>query len=327
VFGWTLGGLALTAPALGAPPALGNKGAPAVKLGAPPDMKTEAKVNGYITLMNAESGPLFEERANWVSKLADSKAGPTCKEPSPVSLLRGVDNSSLETYAGYKKQLLLAPKLPSDEAALVMVEALQDLVKPSMDAAPYFTNPTLSKDRCAKSKALHPIVMADWDKYIAAHERLRAFVDKFTDDRDLRELQTTEKKYGKKYRWEFARLVLGAKNLIRTISVQTHKPDPDTAPIKDSLLAFSQVVDESKSLMNNDPAAKTGEPYPPGFSLTILDSTPIFVHEVQRYIDTAENKTAKNRIPALKGEWDNVVSNYNKMIEQMNGVMFDSKQK
>jgi hypothetical protein len=306
--------------------AASSKPAPAKKPPPAPDAKTEAKVSLYITIMNKESEAIFEERGEWLRKVRDPKAGPTCKEQS-LNLSRNVGRDEAETYAEYKKKLLAKPKLEADAAALKMVEALEDLRKPTEEGAPYFFRKDLEKSRCAKTKELFPILMAGWNKYAEGYEALREFVDKFTDERDAREVESTAKKYGKRHRYHFARLVTETKALLRTMAVQARKSDPDPAPVQEKLASLSGIVDEAKSLITKDNDAKKGDSYPPGLSLLLFDSMPGFQKTVKTYLDTVNAKTAKNRTSALKSDWERVVRDYNKMIDQMNGVQFGSGQK
>jgi hypothetical protein len=59
----------------------------------------------------------------------------------------------------------------------------------------------------------------------------------------------------------------------------------------------------------------------------LSDSIPDFQRSVARYIATLDNKTAKNRVPQAKSDWEYVIANYNKVVDQMNGVRFDKNQK
>jgi len=298
--------------------------APAAKLPPPPDAKTNAKVNAYIEMMNRESARLFDERASWLSQV-DAKAGPTCKEQNLG--LNGIDSGAEARYAGYKKTALAKPKLEIDEAALKMIAALEALRTPAEKDVRTFSNPDLKAEKCKRSKELFPLLLANWNQYAEGHEVMRTFVDKFTDERDLREVESTAKKYGKRYRYHFARIVNETKALLRTIAAEAHKPDPTSAPIVEKLTPFTALIDESRQMLDNDPAAKKGHPYPPGLVLLLTDSMPRFQKAVARYIATLDNQAARNRVAQAKSDWGYVVDCYNKVVDQMNGVRFDNSQK
>src|SRR5262245_47644780 len=166
-------------PASAAPKA----GAPAAKLPPAPDAKTNAKVNAYIEMMNRESSRLLEERARWLSEV-DPKVGPTCKEQNLG--LNGIDSGAQARYAGYKKTALAKPKLEVDDAALKMIEALEALRTPAEKDVFTFSNPNLKAEKCKRSKELFPVLLSNWDQYAQGNDVMRAFVDKFTDERDLR---------------------------------------------------------------------------------------------------------------------------------------------
>jgi len=295
-----------------------------VKAPPPPDAKTNAKVNGYIEMMNRESSSLFEQRSRWLSEV-DPKVGPTCKEQNLG--LNGIDSGAEARYAGYKKTVLAKPKLEIDDAALKMVEALEALRKPAEKDVFTFTNPALKAEKCKRSKELFPILLANWNQYSQGYEVMRPFVDKFTDERDQREIESTAKKYGKRYRYHFALIVNASKSLLATIAAEAHKPEPSTAPIIEKLSPFNALIDESKQMMDSDPAAKKGDPYPSGLTLMMHDSMPRFQKSVSRYIETLDNKAAKNRVPQAKSDWGYLVDCYNKVVDQMNNVRFDASQK
>lgn len=205
------------AASTGKPAALPKADAP-VKLGPAPDKKTTAKFGAYITMMNAESGPVFSERSRWVSHIKDSKAGPTCDEANTNLDLYPPDRDSKAHYADYRKRLLEKPKLPGDDHALAMVGALEQLLEPrTLARVPYTTKPDEKAKNCANMQQLHPKLMAGWAKYIDGYRALNPLVEKFTAERNLRELQEIQKKYGKRHRYEFQRLILSAKALIATV--------------------------------------------------------------------------------------------------------------
>jgi hypothetical protein len=325
---WQRVGCVALAIALGVAPAANAapdaKPAKPVKVAPAPDAKTNAKVNSYIQMMNRESARIFDERARWFSEV-NPKVGPTCKEQNLG--LDGVDREAEARYAGYKKTILAKPKLEVDDAALKMVEALEALRLPAEKDVFTFSNPELKLEKCKRAKELFPLLSANWNQYLQGHEVMSAFVEKFTDERDLREVETTAKKYGKRYRYHFARIVNETKALLRTISAEAHKPEPNSAPIIEKLAPFSALIEESKQQMDSDPAARKGQPYPPGLSLMLSDSMPLFQKAVARYVSTIDNKSAKNRVPQSKSDWEYVVDCYNKVVAQMNGVRFDKNQK
>ncbi len=222
---------------------------------------------------------------------------------------------------------LAKPKLEVDDAALKMVEALEALRKPAEQDSRTFSSPDLKTERCKRAKELFPVLSANWDQYAQGHDVMRAFVDKFTDERDQREIETTAKKYGKRYRYHFALIVNDSKALLRTIAAEAHKPDPSSAPISEKLTSFTALIDESKQMLDADATAKKGQSYPPGFSLLLSDSMPRFQKAVARYIATLDNKAARNRTAQAKSDWNYVIDCYNKVVDQMNGVAFDKNQK
>jgi hypothetical protein len=320
-------------PASSAKPAAstGKPAAPAkadapLKLGPAPDKKTIAKFGTYITMMNAESGPIFSQRSRWVSHVKDLKAGPTCDEANTNLDLYPPDRDSKAHYADYRKRLLEKPKVPGDEHALAMLDALEQLLEPRMLArVPYTTKPDEKAKNCANVQQVHPKLMAGWAKYIDGYRALNPLVEKFTAERDLRELQDVQKTYGKRHRYQFQRLILAAKALIASTDKQSGLDDPDSQPIKDALATYQQAAAEAIALYEADDPAK--DLTPPSYTLMLVDSTPDLTRTIQRYVNAIDDRKAKSRPSALAALPKECITSYNKLVDRMNNVKFTAKQK
>ena len=200
-----------TAPSAAAPHSAGAQADKMEKAGPPPDAKTKAKYNYIIEFMNKESQPIIDARASWLHEIRDPKAGPTCKENN-ISAGSGFGPDMQQRIAEYRKQFKAKPKLDADEPVQQMVQALDELQKPTSDADEVLAYRNKNKpDRCGKLKELHPLLMAGWHKYVEGLVALEPYIETYTDDRDRRDVETTLKKYGKHYRYHFARIVLVSK--------------------------------------------------------------------------------------------------------------------
>jgi hypothetical protein len=292
-----------------------------------PDPKVEAKVNHIIMMMNKESRPLIEARSGWLREIRDPSAGPTCKE-SNLNAGDGMGSDWQERIAEYKKQFYAKPKLEVDASVLQMVQALEELQKTTSDANEVLAyrnkdNP----DRCTKLKALHPVLLSGWNKYIEGLEAIEPFIETFTDNRDEYDVQAAAKKYGKHYRYHFERLVIVSKRILHSAEGLLRNPNRDTDRIIERLARLTEVIEETKQEMATDNAAKKNDTYPPGLSLLVNDSMPRFQSVVKSYIDVIKDKTKRNNPKALQATWKQFVEAYNGAVDQMNGVGFSKGQK
>ncbi len=297
------------------------------KAGPPPDAKTKAKFNHFIEFMNKETQPIFDARASWLHEIRDPKAGPSCKENN-ISAGSGFGTDMQQRIAEYQKQFKGKPRLDADEAALQMVQALDDLQKPTSDADEVLAYSNKNKpDRCSKLKDLHPLLMAGWHKYIDGLNSLEPYVETFTDDRDRREVETTLKKYGKHYRYHFARIVLVSKAILHKAERLLQNPEPDTTPLVERLGRLNDVVDETKQLIASDNDSKKNDTYPPGLSLMVSDSMPRFQNAVKSFVAVLNDKAKRSNQNTVKASWKQFADTYNGLVDQMNGVSFSKGQK
>jgi hypothetical protein len=228
----------------------------------------------------------------------------------------------------YRKQFKAKPKLDADEPVLRMVQALDDLQKPTSDADEVLAYRNKNKaDRCSKLKELHPLLMAGWHKYIEGLDALEPYVETYTDDRDRRDVETTLKKYGKHYRYHFARIVLVSKAILHKAERLLQSPEPDTTPMLDRLGRLTDVVGETKQLIASDNDSKKNDTYPPGLRLVVSDSMPRFQNAVKSFVGVLNDKAKRSNQNAVKTSWKQFAESYNGLVDQMNGVSFSKGQK
>jgi len=295
------------------------------KLGPAPSKAANAKVNSYIELLNQESESFNRLRHEWLSKI-DSKTGPSCKENIALEHTTGPDNGRLETY---RKNLKKKPTLPPDAAAGKMVDALQELREIGQEPGPYTEYQGRSQPGafCKKLKDAYPRMRAIFDKYKQGEREVRVYVDNFTDERDLREAQSTLKKYGKHYRYQFATLTLEGKSMMRTIGAELGKDVPDAGIVKQRFDAFFAIADETKSMMDKEPSNQKKEPFPDVFKFFLTESVPKIKRASVSLSDVLAQKPDKKWEERLDSAWKSVVGGYNEMVGYMNQMHFDAKQK
>ena len=314
-------------PSTAAPHSASSQANKAEKAGPPPDAKTKAKFNYIIEFMNKESQPIFDARSSWLHEIRDPKAGPSCKENN-ISAGSGFGPDMQQRISEYRKQFKAKPKLDADEPVLQMVQALDDLQKPTSDADEVLAYRNKSKpDRCGKLKELHPLLMDGWHKYVEGLEALEPYVETYTDDRDRRDVETTLKKYGKHYRYHFARIVLVSKSILHKAERLLQRPEPDTTTLVERLGRLDGVVDETKQLIASDNDSKKNDTYPPGLSLMVSDSMPRFQSTVKSFVAVLNDKAKRSNQSTVKASWKQFAESYNGLVDQMNGVSFSKGQK
>jgi hypothetical protein len=283
--------------------------------GAAKPSAKEAKVDIYIEMLNSEANFVFDNRATY-AKWVDMKAGPTCNEiglrqPSQVG------DSAPDRYAHYRKELAKKPKLDADDAAIQMVEALEQLRAPINEASDYYFNHKYRQDACKRGKELHPMLLAGWQKFAQGEEVVRGFVEKFTDDRDANLLTEDMKKYGKGFHWTQRKLIVDGKALVRAVEAKK--------PTKDLLATFVQTLTDGNALVVKEKGGKLADVLYQGGYEQLLSRGGWFkdsVEQLQRELDkeAADPKTdnSDNRKRAFK----QVIDSYNQMVEQSNDTMY-----
>lgn len=203
----------------------------------------EAKVSAYIEIINDESNHVLRNLDSYAGHIEDVQAGPTCKEGGPQSWVSSMGPNAAERIARYRKGLARPPALPGDAPAGEMVEALAALRPVVEEASEYYYSSKFNEDGCARGKAMHPLLMNGFSRYVRADRALRAWLDQYTDERDAAELVTQEKQYGRGLHYYHRKVMVDAKPLMRAARGQPI----DAAAIKSRLAAFVPTVEATEA--------------------------------------------------------------------------------
>ena len=288
----------------------------------------EAKISAYIEIINQESNHLLENYDGYAKRVKDLQAGPTCKEiGGSQSWLSSMGPSAPERVAKYRKLLAKPPKLEVDGAALEMVDALDSLYKPVSEASDYYFLSKFNQDNCKRGHELHPLLMSGWTKYMKAERAVRAFLDKYTDERDAADLKDVQKKYGKALRYYHRKLMIDAKALIRVSDV----PQPDPAVVRPALSTFTTTLDEATVIVDKEKKGKNSDAlYHGGYEqlLTHAGWLKDSINEVLRVVDNeAKDPKAAARTSSRPSAMKNLLMAYNGMVEQSNQTMYSKAMK
>jgi len=212
------------------------------------------KVNAYVGCINRLSERSYESRARYFSWA--SKNGPTGKERIIYGTYTIYDTSDC------KKNVVkvgdLEPHIPGLDAAAVSyvdaVVALEPLLKEADD---YYSQENYKDDKMAKGKAMHPRLVAAWNAFATADQRLRAGIDEVQDKRAADRLAEIEKVEGRKARFHVESLMMRAKRLLREQGVSP----PNIGKITEALSDYETMVKATEEYAAANPDSKIGSSF------------------------------------------------------------------
>ena len=185
---------ALTFAAVLATPLLGQT----ASAQTPPASTLTEKLNAYVGCINRLSARSYDSRSRYFSWAA--KSGPTGKERIIYGTYAIYDTSDCKKNV--EKANAMEPHDTALETAATAyadaVSKLEPLLKETDD---YYSQENYKDDKMAKGKALHPRLVAAWDAFASADQKLRGEVEAINDRRALEKLAEIEKSEGRKTRY------------------------------------------------------------------------------------------------------------------------------
>jgi hypothetical protein len=170
------------------------------------------KLNAYVGCINRLSERSYESRSRYFS-WAD-KSGPTGRERIIYGTYTIYDTADCKKNV--EKANALEPRDAALEAAAsAYAEAVGRLEPLLKEADDYYTQQDYKDDKMAKGRALHPRLVAAWDAFASADQKLRAGVDAINDKRALEKLAAIEQSEGKQARYHVEALMIQAKRVLR----------------------------------------------------------------------------------------------------------------
>jgi len=156
------------------------------------------KLNAYVGCINRLSARSYDSRSRYFSWAA--KSGPTGKERIIYGTYAIYDTSDCKKNV--EKANAMEPHDTALETAATAyadaVSKLEPLLKETDD---YYSQENYKDDKMAKGKALHPRLVAAWDAFASADQKLRGEVEAINDRRALEKLAEIEKSEGRKTRY------------------------------------------------------------------------------------------------------------------------------
>jgi hypothetical protein len=210
------------------------------------------KLNAYVECINRLSERSYDSRERYFSWV-DAKKGPTGKERIIYGTYTIYDTS--DCRKGVEKANALEPRdaeLEASASAYVdAVVALEPLLKETDD---YYEQENYKDDKMAKGKALHPHLVAAWNSFAAADQKLRNGIDDIQDKQAGQKLAEIEKSEGRKDSYYIQALMIGAKRLMRAQTAEK----TDVAKITEALTVYEGIAKAAESYAEVNTGGKIG---------------------------------------------------------------------
>lgn len=197
------------------------------------------KINAYVACINRLSARAHSSRERYFSWA--SATGPTGKERIIYGTYTIYDTS--DCRKGVEAANPLEPRMPELEAAATAYVAAVSVLEPLLtEADDYYKQENYKDDNMAKGRALHPRLVAAWNAFAGADDRLRAGLDVVQDRRAMEALAEIEQTEGRKGRYHAEALMLRAKLVLRAQNTSA----PDLSGITKALADYEAIVGDAE---------------------------------------------------------------------------------
>lgn len=246
------------------------------------DQLLTEKLNAYVECLNRLSARSYDSRERYFSWAA--KTGPTGRERIIYGTYTIYDTA--DCRKGVEKANASEPHDADIEAAatayVAAVSALEPLLKEADD---YYEQENYKDDKMAKGKALHPRLVAAWDAFASADQKLRSGVEAVNDRRALARLADIEKSEGRTARYQIEALMIQAKRVLRAENADK----PDVAAMTLAVNDYEDVVKAADQLAGSGSGAKIGS---------------IFISNAKSYLVTAKQlmRRIRDKTPYSDGD-------------------------
>ena len=286
--------------------------------GAEDDASTRAlfsKVDAAVTCLNALSDTIYESRERYFGWAG--RSGPTGRERI-IYGLHSMDNPS-DCREALDIANDVAPHHPEIEAASrVYVNAVTNLYPVVGEAERYYDQGGYKDDHMVRGKALHPLLVAGFDDFVAADQKLRQLIHPVNDARMLEDLAALETREGRSLHYHLAALMVDARQLVVAMT-----GGRDVGKIT---AAFAQYETTLTALTaqagRNDGDAVDGLLL--SYARSFLASSRIFMRRIRDHIpyNMAErvqlNDTDPRSHRMVEGSPANLAGFYNEMVSRKN---------
>jgi DNA repair exonuclease SbcCD ATPase subunit len=271
------------------------------------------KINAYVECINRLSERSYDSRARYFSWVG--KNGPTGKERIIYGTYTIYDTADCK--AGVEKANALEPRDAELEAAAsAYVEAVTTLEPLLKETDDYYEQENYKDDKMAKGKALHPRLVAAWDAFASADQKLRDGLDVIQDKRAVEELAEIEKTEGQKDRYHVQSLMMRAKRLMS--AQKTAKPD--LKKITEALGEYEAIANATEAYAQANKDSKIGSSFV-GSAKSLLVTGKQLMRRIRDKVPYSQGD--KMMLDAgsgwmIEGSPDRLLRDYNELIESYN---------
>ena len=248
----------------------------------PPAASATEKLNAYVGCINRLSERSYQSRARYFSWVG--KKGPTGRERIIYGTYTIYDTSDC------RKNVAKANGLEPHDAALeaaatAYAEAVSKLEPLLKEADDYYTQENYKDDRMAKGKALHPRLVAAWNAFAAADQKLRNEVEAINDKRKAEQLAEIERTEGRKVRYYVEALMIQAKRVLRAQDAAK----PDLAAMTKALAEYEETIKSAEQASGAGGGPKLGS---------------FFLSNAKSYLVTAKQlmRRIRDHVPYSSGD-------------------------
>ncbi len=246
------------------------------------DPAINKKLNAYIGCINRLSERSYDSRRRYFSWV--SKNGPTGKERIIYGLYTIYDTTDCKKKV--EQANAMEPRDPTLEtAASNYAEAVGILEGLLKEADDYYTQENYKDDKMAKGRAMHPRLIAGWDAFASADQKLRTSIDELQDVMAAQRIAEIERTEGIKERYHIEAVMLSAKRLMRVQS----NAKPDIAAITKALEDYEAIVKATDTFAEENKGSKIGSS---------------FVNASKSFLTTAKQlmRRVRDKVPYSQGD-------------------------
>lgn len=246
------------------------------------DPAINKKLNAYIGCINRLSERSYDSRRRYFSWV--SKNGPTGKERIIYGLYTIYDTTDCKKKV--EQANAMEPRDPTLEtAASNYAEAVGILEGLLKEADDYYTQENYKDDKMAKGRAMHPRLIAAWDAFASADQKLRTSIDELQDVMAAQRIAEIERTEGIKERYHIEAVMLSAKRLMRVQSTAK----PDIAAITKALEDYEAIVKATETFAEENKGSKIGSS---------------FVNASKSFLTTAKQlmRRVRDKVPYSQGD-------------------------
>jgi hypothetical protein len=172
------------------------------------------------------------------------RTGPTGREQN-ADLCRLPVGATETCSAGITRAKTMPPEnAPLEQAGSEFSLAASEIDRLIDEMDTYYESKLFKDDKWAKGKAMHPRLMAAWDRFSTADRNLHDTLDGITKPLAQRVLARLEREAGKKFRYHRKKVLITARELVESSDPIGEDDDIDFARFSNPYTEFDKALDD-----------------------------------------------------------------------------------